>query len=107
MRDHWNDVVAVDPEATKAEVIEIIKKAGTLTYSEIQELRNSAELCDRSHFQWAVKRIADKIGETVPKDLDIIMEDPDFDVRVSFMAAVVKAVDPFPVQPRVNPRAKK
>ena len=39
MRDHWNDVVAADPEATKAEVIEIIKKAGTLTYSEIQELK--------------------------------------------------------------------
>ena len=107
MRDYWNNVTVEDPEAVKAEVIEIIKKAGTLTYSEIQELRNSAELCDRSHFQWAVKRIADKIGETVPKDLDVIMEDPDFDVRVSFMAAVVKAVDPFPVQPRVNPRAKK
>ena len=107
MRDYWNNVVVEDPEAVKAEVIEIIKKAGTLTYSEIQELRNSSELCDRSHFQWAVKRIADKVGEKVPADLEAIMEDPDFDVRVSFMQAVVKAVDPAPVQPRVNPRAKK
>ena len=107
MRDYWNNVVCEDPEAVKAAVIDIIKKAGTLSYFEIQELRNSAELCDRSHFQWAVKNIADRVGETVPADLDIIMEDPDFDVRVSFMAAVVKAVDPFPVQPRVNPRAKK
>ena len=51
----------------------------------MQELRNSAELCDRGHFAFAAKRVADRVGETLPKELDYILEDPDFDVRVSFM----------------------
>ena len=43
---------------------------------------------------------AAKVGEKVPAGLDAIMEDPDFDVRVSFMKAVVAAIDPAPTPAR-------
>ena len=100
MRDFWNNVEAPDEEKLIADVVAIIKKAGTLTYSEMQELRNSAELCDRGHFEYQVNAIAAKVGEKVPAGLAVIMEDPDFDVRVSFMKAVVAAVDPAPTPAR-------
>lgn len=105
-RDYWNDVYVADPEAVKAEVIAIIQKGAPLNYYEIQQLRNCAELCDRGHFEYTVKDLADKVGEKVPAELAAIMEDADFDVRVSFMKDVVKAVDPAPIKPRFNPRAK-
>ena len=95
-RDCWNNVEVQDEEKLTAEVIEIVKKAGKLSYPEMQELRISAELCDRGHFKRAMQVIADTTGSALPKELDIILEDPDFDVRVSFMNAVVKAVDPAP-----------
>lgn len=100
MRDFWNNVEAPDEEKLIADVVAILKKAGKLSYSEMQELRNSAELCDRGHFEYQVKAIAERIGEKVPAGLDVIMEDPDFDVRVSFMKAVVAAVDPAPTPAR-------
>ncbi|MDD7408268.1 MAG: hypothetical protein SOV71_00895 [Anaerovoracaceae bacterium] len=102
MRDFWNDVVVEDEEAVKKAVIDLINAAKPLSYSEIQELRNSSTLCDRSHFQYTVARIAARSGAEVPADLDAIMEDPDFDVRVSFMNDVVKAVDEQPIKPRVH-----
>lgn len=102
MRDHWNNVEVKDEEKLTEECISIVKKAGTLTYSEMQELRISAELCDRGHFATAFARIAAKAGEKVPKELDYILEDPDFDVRVSFMKAVVAAVDPAPAGTRAH-----
>ncbi len=100
MRDYWNNVESPDEEKLIAEVVALIKKAGKLTYAEIQELRNSAELCDRGHFGYQIAAIAKKVGEKVPAGLDVILEDPDFDVRVSFMKAVVAAVDPAPVASR-------
>ena len=100
MRDYWNNVESPDEEKLIAAVVELVKKAQPLTYSEMQELRNAAELCDRGHFEYQIKRLADKVGEKVPAGLDVIMEDPDFDVRVSFMKAVVAAVDPAPVAAR-------
>ncbi len=100
MRDYWNNVETPDEEAVIAEVVALVKKAQPLTYSEIQELRNSSELCDRGHFEYQIARLAAKVGEKVPAGLAIIMEDPDFDVRVSFMKAVVAAVDPAPVAAR-------
>lgn len=101
-RDHWNDVQVKDEEALLAQVIAICEKAKPFTYSEIQELRNCSDLCDRSHFQYEIKRLCDKTGEAYPKELDIIMEDPDFDLRNTFMKNVVKAVDPLPTKPRVR-----
>ena len=95
-RDHWNDVVVEDEEKLTNDVIAIIKKAGKLPYPEMQELRIAAELCDRGHFKRAAQNIANIAGEKLPKDIDVILEDPDFDVRVSFMKAVVAAVDPAP-----------
>lgn len=102
IRDYWNRVEVADEEKVKNDVIALIKKAGTLTYSEMQELRNSAELCDRSHFMASVQRVAERIGEKVPKELEAFLEDPDFDVRVSFMKAVVEAVDPAPAGVRAH-----
>lgn len=102
MRDHWNNVEVTDEEKLTADVIAILKKAAPLSYSEMQELRNSAELCDRGHFAFAAKRVADRVGETLPKELDYILEDSDFDVRVSFMKAVVSAVDPAPAGTRAH-----
>ena len=102
MRDYWNNVEVKDEEKLTNDVIAIIKKAGTLTYSEMHELRISAELCDRGHFAAAFKRIAAKVGEKVPKELDYILEDPDFDVRVAFMKNVVAAVDPAPAFARAK-----
>ncbi len=102
MRDYWNNVEVKDEEKLKEEIIAIVNAAKPLTYSEMQELRISSELCDRSHFKWAVDRLAAKTGAKVPADLDIVLEDPDFDVRVSFMKDVVKATDPAPVQPRAH-----
>lgn len=96
MRDFWNNVPEVDEEKLIGEVVAIIEKAGALTYAEMQELRISSELCDRGHFKRAAEVIAAKAGEKLPKELDWILEDPDFDVRVSFMKAVVAAVDPAP-----------
>jgi len=95
-RDCWNNVEVQDEEKLIADCVAIVKKAGTLTYGEMQELRISSELCDRGHFKAAMDVIAAKAGEKCPADLDIILEDPDFDVRVSFMKAVVKAVDDKP-----------
>lgn len=66
----------------------------------MQELRNAAELCDRGHFEYQIAALAAKVGEKVPAGLDAIMEDPDFDVRVSFMKAVVAAIDPAPTPAR-------
>lgn len=100
MRDYWNNVEMPDEEKLTEEVIALLKKAGKLSYSEMQELRNSAELCDRGHFGYQVAAIAKRIGEKVPEGLDIILEDPDFDVRVSFMKAVVAAIDPAPTPAR-------
>ncbi|MGI6205995.1 MAG: hypothetical protein ACOYJI_05120 [Anaerovoracaceae bacterium] len=102
MRDYWNDVFVEDEDAVKDAVIALIKNAEPLSYSEMQELRNSAQLCDRSHFQYSVARVAKRSGQEVPEGLDIIMEDPDFDTRVSFMNDVLKAVDPMPIKPRVH-----
>ena len=102
MRDHWNNVEVTDEEKLTADVIAILKNAAPLSYSEMQELRNSAELCDRGHFAFAAKRVADRVGETLPKELDYILEDPDFDVRVSFMKAVVSAIDPAPAGVRAH-----
>ncbi|MDD6254746.1 MAG: hypothetical protein PUA82_01865 [Eubacteriales bacterium] len=102
MRDYWNNVEVKDEDALKDQVIAVIQKAKPLSYSEMQELRNASTLCDRSHFQYTVKRIADRAGEAYPEELDIVMEDPDFDVRVSFMNDVVKAVDDMPIKPRVH-----
>lgn len=104
MRDHWNDVVVEDTDAVQKQVIDLINGAKPLSYSEMQELRNSMELCDRSHFEYQVKRIADRVGAEVPEGLDVIMEDPDFDVRISFIRAVLKAVDDQPIKPRVHPK---
>ena len=100
MRDYWNNVETPDEEKLVAEVIALIKKAGKLSYSEMQELRNAAELCDRGHFEYQIAALAAKVGEKVPAGLDGIMEDPDFDVRVSFMKAVVAAIDPAPTPAR-------
>lgn len=100
MRDYWNNVAMPDEEKVAEEVIALIKKAGKLTYSEMQELRNAAELCDRGHFEAQIAALAAKLGEKVPAGLDVIMEDPDFDVRVSFMKTVVAAVDPAPTPAR-------
>lgn len=100
MRDYWNNVETPDEEKLVAEVIALIKKAGKLSYSEMQELRNAAELCDRGHFEYQIAALAAKVGEKVPAGLDAIMEDPDFDVRVSFMKAVVAAIDPAPTPAR-------
>ena len=97
MRDYWNNVETPDEEKLVAEVIALIKKA---SYSEMQELRNAAELCDRGHFEYQIAALAAKVGEKVPAGLDAIMEDPDFDVRVSFMKAVVAAIDPAPTPAR-------
>jgi hypothetical protein len=102
MRDHWNNVEVTDEAKLTADVIAVIKKAGELSYSEMQELRIAAELCDRGHFKRAAEVIAAKAGEPLPKELDYILEDPDFDVRVSFMKAVVEAVDPAPAGTRVK-----
>ena len=100
MRDYWNNVADPDEEALAAEIIEIVKKAAPYTYSEMQELRIAAELCDRGHFERQIAVLAEKAGEKVPAGLAVIMEDPDFDVRVSFMKAVVAAVDPAPTPAR-------
>ena len=54
MRDYWNNVETPDEEKLVAEVIALIKKAGKLSYSEMQELRNAAELCDRGHFEYQI-----------------------------------------------------
>lgn len=102
MRDHWNNVAVTDEEKLIADCIEIVKKAGELTYSEMQELRIASELCDRGHFATAFARIAAKAGEKAPKELDYILEDPDFDVRIAFMKAVVSAVDPAPAGVRAK-----
>ncbi len=95
-RDFWNNPAPVDEEALAAEIIEIIKSLGTLSYSEMQELRNASELCDRGHFEYQVAALAKKAGVKVPAGLAVVMEDPDFDVRTSFMKAVVTAIDPAP-----------
>ena len=100
MRDYWNNVAAPDEQKVAEEVIALIKKAGKLSYFEMQELRNAAELCDRGHFEYQIAALAERIGEKVPAGLDVIMEDPDFDVRVSSMKTVVAAVDPAPTPAR-------
>lgn len=102
MRDHWNNVAVTDEEKLIADCIAIVNKAGELNYSEMQELRISSELCDRGHFAAAFDRIAAKAGEKAPKELAYILEDSDFDVRVSFMKAVVEAVDPLPAGVRAK-----
>lgn len=96
MRDYWNNAPEVDVEALVAATIEVIKAAEPLTYWEMQELRNSYELCDRGHFARMIDVLAAKAGVKVPAGLDVVLEDPDFDVRVSFMKDVVVAVDPTP-----------
>lgn len=100
MRDFWNNVPDPDVDEVAGKVIAIIEKAGRLTYAQAQELRNSSELCDRGHFEYVVKALADQVGEKVPAEMLAILEDPDFDVRISFMKQVVDAVDPAPVPSR-------
>ncbi len=100
MRDYWNNVPDPDADEVAGKIITIIEKAGRLTYYQAQELRNSAELCDRGHFKYITEAIAEQAGEKLPPELDVILEDPDFDVRVSFMKKVVDAVDPAPVPAR-------
>lgn len=100
MRDYWNNLPDPDVDEVAGKVIAVIEKAGRLTYFQAQELRNSSELCDRGHFEYIVRAIADQVGEKVPAEMDVILEDPDFDVRVSFMKQVVDAVDPAPVPAR-------
>lgn len=107
MRDNWNNLPEVDDDQVKDELVAILKKgipAKDYSYSEVQELRISSELCDRSHFVAAAKRIADKAGDKLPAGLAVVMEDLDFDRRTSFMKAVVEAVDPAPVAARVRRR---
>ena len=49
MRDYWNNVETPDEEKLVAEVIALIKKAGKLSYSEMQELRKRTfRISDRS-----------------------------------------------------------
>ena len=100
MRDFWNNVPDPDVDEVAGKVIAIIEKAGRLTYAQAQELRNSSELCDRGHFEYVVKALADQVGEKVPAEMLVILEDPDFDVRISFMKQVVDAVDPALVPSR-------
>ena len=102
MRDYWNNAPAVDEEAVAAATIEVIKAAEPLTYWEMQELRNSSELCDRGHFARMIDVLAKKAGVKVPAGLDVVLEDPDFDVRISFMKAGVDAVDPTPAGVRAK-----
>jgi hypothetical protein len=103
-RDHWNDVTLSDEriEELKKECIEIIEAAKPLTFSEAQELRNCKELCDRSHFAGEMKRLCAKTGKPYPKDIDIVLEDPDFDVRLSFITEIQVATDPAPTKKRVR-----
>ena len=102
MRDYWNNAPEVDVEAVAAATIEVIKAAEPLTYWEMQELRNCSELCDRGHFGRMIEVLAAKSGAKAPAGLDVVLEDPDFDVRVSFMKAVVDAVDPMPAGVRAK-----
>ncbi len=104
-RDHWNDVAFEDEGAIADKVIEVLNVAkGKMTYSDMQEIRISAELCDRSHFETAVRRLAAKydVEKDLPKEMVYVLEDPDFDVRVSFMKKVSDAIDPAPVQARAK-----
>ncbi len=102
MRDYWNNAPEADVEAVAAACIEVIKAAEPLSYWEMQELRNSAELCDRGHFGRMVEVVASRAGVKVPAGLDVVLEDPDFDVRISFMKSVVDAVDPMPAGVRAK-----
>ena len=101
-RDNWNQKAVADRDALVAECIEIVKAAAPYTYSEFHELRISAELCDRSHFKRAMEVLAAKSGAKLPADLDVMLEDPDFDERVAFMKEVVVATDPIPVGVRAK-----
>ncbi len=100
MRDYWNNVPDPDEEELAEACIAIIRKIEPLSYPEMHNLRISAELCDRGHFYNAMQVVCERAGEKVPAGLDIILEDPDFDVRVSFMKKVVAAVDPAPTPAR-------
>ncbi|MCR4601288.1 MAG: hypothetical protein K5767_06060 [Clostridia bacterium] len=102
MRDYWNNVPDPDPEELAGKIIKIIEKAGRLNYSQAQNLRNASELCDRSLFGFTVREIAAQVGEEVPAELDAMLENPEFDERLAFINAVVKAVDPAPVQARAK-----
>ena len=102
MRDHWNNVEVEDEDKLVEECVAIIKAAGKVSYAEYHNLRISAELCDRSHFKNAFDVLAAKSGQKAPKELDIILEDPDFDVRVEFMKKVVAATDPAPAGVRAK-----
>lgn len=105
MRDFWNNVPDVDDDAVIAETIEALKGAfdpKNYSYYEAQEMRNSAELCDRGHFQYIAKEICGRLGTKVPAGVEVILEDPDFDRRVSFMKAVVAGIDPAPAGVRAK-----
>ena len=104
-RDNWNNVAYDDENAIADKVIKVLDAAkGKMTYSDMQEIRISAELCDRSHFEASVRRLADKFGveKDLPKEMVYVLEDPDFDVRVSFMKKISDAIDPAPVQARAK-----
>jgi len=80
-------------EKILASVAEAFKKAQPLTYSESQEVRISMELCDRSHMELAMKKIYDKAGMVMPKELLETLGDDEFDVRMACMKAIVGVME--------------
>ena len=104
-RDNWNNVAFEDQDAIADKVISVLGAAkGKMTYADMQEIRISAELCDRSHFEVSVHDLARKFGveKDLPKEMAYVLEDPDFDVRVSFMKKISDAIDPAPTQARAK-----